>query len=173
MDTLLVLVPTCYYVATEVMFGNPHVQHNPALHSDFVIYTYFRNERIFPSLWLAGVEEVIFNIFYPDRDDDNIIDYIGPWTIEVLMKGIRTCPDVCWRLFQSKAKAAIAPTDMRMVIFTLLTASILKINYHRGLKLTIFGLARLEPRVIELALKDDSFLEHIHTKPSHTEDVDS
>ena len=100
MATLLVLAPTCYYVVTEVMFGNPHVQHNPALHSDCVIYTYFRNERIFPSLWLAGVEEVIFNIFYPGSDDNNIADDLGPWTLEVLVKGTRIYPFVRWKLFQ-------------------------------------------------------------------------
>ena len=155
MATLLVLAPNCYYVATKVMFGNPHVQHNPALHSDCGICPYFWNERIFPSLWRTGVEEVIFNIFYPDRDDNNFSDDIGPRTLEVLVKVICTYPDVCWELFQSKAKPAISPTDIRMVIFTLLAARILKINYHRGLKVAIFGLARLAPRVAELALKDD------------------
>ena len=60
-----------------------------------------------------------------------------------------------------------------MVIFTLLTARILRINYHRGLKVEFFGLARLASWVAELALKDDSFWEHIHTKPSPTADVDS
>ena len=60
-----------------------------------------------------------------------------------------------------------------MVIFTLLTSRTLNINYHRGMKVEIFGLARLAPWVTELALKDDSFWEYIHTKPPPTADVDS
>ena len=100
MATLLVLAPTCYYVTTEVMFGNPHVQHNPELHSDCGICPYFRNERILPSLWSTGVEEVIFNIFYPGSDDNNIADDLGPWTLEVLVKGTRIYPFVRWKLFQ-------------------------------------------------------------------------
>ena len=95
MATLLVLAPTCYYVATEIMFGNPHVQHNPALHSDYGICPYFRNERILPSLWRTGVGEVIFNVSYPDSDENNIADEIGPWTLEALVKGIHTYPNVC------------------------------------------------------------------------------
>ena len=78
MATLLVLAPNYYYVATKLVFGNTNVQNIPALHYNCGIYPYFQNEWILPSLWQTGAEEVIFNVFYPDRDDDNIADDIGP-----------------------------------------------------------------------------------------------
>ena len=78
MAKILVLVPSWYSVATELLFGNTYVDNDHANHSDCGICPFCRKEWIFPLLWRTGVEEVIFNIFYPDQNDDTITEEIEP-----------------------------------------------------------------------------------------------
>ena len=78
---------------------------------------------------------MIFNIFYPDRNDDTITEEIEPQSLEALVKAIHNYPDARWLLFKYNAQSrTIDPTKIKMPLFTLLTVGILKINYHRGFK---------------------------------------
>jgi len=47
-----------------------------------------------PSLNRLGVEEVFFNVFYPERNDETIVEAIRPWTLDALVKSIHYYPNV-------------------------------------------------------------------------------
>ena len=82
---------------------------------------------------------------------------MNPCTLETLVKSVYNYPGARWLLLQSKSISSIAPGDITKIIFPLLSFNILTINYHCGLKTTIFGLARKAPGVTEFYLKDDLF----------------
>ena len=164
MARIVVLSKQCYYVASEFIFGNPWSENTETAPHECGICPYCRNEILFPSLNRSGVENVFFNVFYPSRNDETIAEDIRPWTLDALVKSIRTFPDVQRLLFLSNATSPIAPIEIKKVVFTLTIARILRINFHRVLKTTIFDLARTSPTVPDFALRDDSFWECIRTK---------
>ena len=82
---------------------------------------------------------------------------MNPWTIDKLVKSIRNYPSARSLLLQSKSRAPIASSKIKKIISTLLSGDILKMDHHRGLKTTIFGLARKVLDVHEFALNDYPF----------------
>ena len=161
---IVVLSKKCYYVASEMIFGNPYSADADIPPHDCGICPYCRNQILFPSFNRSGVENVFFNAFYPERNYESIAEDIHPWTLDALVKSILSFPDVQRLLFLSNATTPIAPIEIKKVVFTLTIARILQINFHRVLKMTIFALARTSPAVPEFALRDDSFWECIRTK---------
>jgi hypothetical protein len=117
MARIVVLSEKCYYVASEMLFGNPYS--NDASPHDCGICPYCRNQILFPSLNRSGVEEVFFNVFYPERNDETIAEAIRPWTLDALVKSIRNYPDVQRLLFLSNDRTPIAPNETKKVVFTL------------------------------------------------------
>ena len=133
MARIVVLSKQCYYVASEFIFGNPWSENTETAPHECGICPYCRNEILFPSLNRSGVENVFFNVFYPSRNDETIAEDIRPWTLDALVKSIRTFPDVQRLLFLSNATSPIAPIEIKKVVFTLTIAWILQINFHRVL----------------------------------------
>ena len=78
MAKILVLAPTFYSVDNKLMCGYPYVDNDHVNNSDCGICHFSRKDQIFPLLWWTGVEEMIFNIFYHDRNDDTITEEIEP-----------------------------------------------------------------------------------------------
>ena len=147
MARLVVLSPWCYYVATDFLFGNPYVENGNNYHLDCRICLYCCKDSILPSLNRADVEEVVLNVFYPDRDDKTFVDDIGPWTLDALLADIRNYTNIRYLLLKSNAKSDLGPSDIKKVVFILLVAVIMKINYHHVIKVEIFGMAQKYPGV--------------------------
>ena len=70
---IVVLSTKFYYVASEFLFGNPYVENDHASHFSCGICSYCQKEKLFPLLNMHGVEEVFFDTFYPERNDETII----------------------------------------------------------------------------------------------------
>ena len=87
------------------------------------------------------------------------------YTLENVIKHIRKLPNVGFKLLQKNVKKII-PLDIKMVLFLLISARILEVEYDIALEKggdVVFHLAKVQGSGLNLALLDDNYWESIDT----------
>ena len=152
----------CYYVHLEKHLGNPEID-NSSNHSNCGFCPFCRNEKSFPAICREGTERVVFDVFHPQALN-GLASEQKPLTLKVIVDAIREYRNSRLLMTKSKAKDRIAPDTVKTILFLLLAAEILTLEYHTEEKKAVFTLARTSLDASSFAINNDDFWKHIDLK---------
>ena len=151
----------CYYILLEEQLGNPDNVSTVAADCGFCPFC--RKERIFPSISKSGTAKVIFDVFIPPAQN-GLVKQQPTLTLKAIVNIIRDYPNARFLITKSKAKEKIAPDTIKKMLFLLLAADILTLQYDVEEKKAVFCLARTSPGSSIFAINENEFWNNIELK---------
>ena len=152
----------CYYVQLEQHLGNPDTS-EPSTSTDCGICPFCCNEKLFPAICKIGTKRVIFDIFHP-QPTNGLAQVVKPMTLKIIVETIREYRNARLLMTKSKAKEIIAPDTVKKILFVLLAAEILTLEYHQEEKKAVFSLACSSADASSFAMNIDEFWININLK---------
>ena len=152
----------CYYILLEEKLGNPELTNaTPSANCGFCPFC--RNERIFPAISKSGTTKVIFDVFIPPAQN-GLVKQQPPLTLKSIVDIIRDYPNARCLITKSKNKEKIAPDIVKKMLFLLLAAEIVTLQYNVEEKKAVFCLGRSSPGSSIFAINENAFWTNIELK---------
>ena len=152
----------CYYVHLKEHLGDPDID-DSLNHSNCGFCPFCRNEKSFSAICRDGIECVIFNIFHPQALN-GLTSEQKPMSLKAIVDAIRDYRNSRLLMTKSKAKDRIAPNTVKNILFLLLAAGILTLEFHTKEKKAVFTLARTSLDASSFAINNNDFWKNIDLK---------
>ena len=152
----------------EMHLGNPETSIPREEHQDCGICPYCRGDnkkrRIVPILDRQGTEKVFFDVFNPPVNTLVINPNRDAWTVEVLVREIRSYPNSTYLLLRSRVKGGISPDNLKRIVFCLLLKGMLQLDYDETENRAVFSLRHSDIQPSQFAMKEGAYWEGIDVK---------